>query len=238
MTTLKLTYQDVLALKPCSIDRVPYFGRRKYLTAAQALERGATIEDLLWVAGQIGRKDLCVRFALACTQRVTYLNPDPRVQAALHVTQAWLDAAGDAAGDAGDAADAARAAARAAAWDAWDPCAAGAAGAARAATWAAWAAGDACPAGAAGAASWAAQAAGDAAGAAARDAAGDARQGRRQGRLRDRPPGPPPGRLRRGRRQGRQGRRICRTAQDIPYHFSTARYRHPARSSCCSPRAV
>ena len=52
MTTLRLTYQDVLALRPCSIDRVPSFGRRKYLTAAQALERGATIEDLLWVAAK------------------------------------------------------------------------------------------------------------------------------------------------------------------------------------------
>ena len=126
MTTLKLTYQDVLALKPCSIDRVPSFGRRKYLTAAQALERGATVEDLLWVASQIGRKDLCVRFALACTQRVAYLNPDPRAQAALHVTQAWLDAAGDAA---------ARAAVRAAA-DAAGDAAADATGAAWAAEYA------------------------------------------------------------------------------------------------------
>ena len=67
------------------------------------------------MAGQIGRKDLCVRFALACAQRVAYLNPDPRVQAALHVTQAWLDVAGGAwaAWAAGDVA-------RAVAWAAGD----------------------------------------------------------------------------------------------------------------------
>jgi len=150
--TIKLTRDQVVALGPCSEDRIPNFGRRKSMSAAQALEAGATIDDLLWVAGQLGRKDLCVKFALACAQRVAHLNPDPRVPAAIDAAAAWV----------ADPSEENRAAARAAGD------AARAAGDAWAAAWAAGAADGA--AGAAGDAAWAA---GDAARAAAR-AAGDA----------------------------------------------------------------
>jgi hypothetical protein len=73
------------------LDKIPSFGRRKYMTAAQALAAGVSIDDLLWVAGRMGLKEQCVRFALACARRVAYLNYDPCVQAALDATQAWLD---------------------------------------------------------------------------------------------------------------------------------------------------
>lgn len=85
MTPIALTREQVAALKPC-FDRSHLFGRRKTLNARQALEAGATIGDLLWVAEKLGREDLCVRFARACAQRVAHLNPDPRVQAALDAT--------------------------------------------------------------------------------------------------------------------------------------------------------
>ena len=139
--TIKLTRDQVVALGPCSEDRIPNFGRRKSMSAAQALEAGATIDDLLWVYGQLGRKDLCVKFALACAQRVAHLNPDPRVPAAIDAAAAWV----------ADPSEENRAAARAAgdaAWAAW--AAAGAAGDAAAGA-AAWAA-----AGAAARAAWAA----------------------------------------------------------------------------------
>jgi hypothetical protein len=158
-TPITLTRAQALALGPCSKDRLPKMARGQSMTAAQALEAGVSIDDLLWVAGQLGRKDLCVRFALACAQRVAYLNPDPRVQAALDATQAWLD----------DPSEARRAAAR----DAAEAAAGAAAWAAGAAAWAARAAWAAAGAARAAWAAGAARAAGDAAGAAA-GAAGDA----------------------------------------------------------------
>ena len=118
---IRLTRAQVVALNPCSENHIPDFGRRKSMTASQALDAGTTIPNLLWVAGRLGRKDLCVRFALACAQRVAHLNPDARVQAALDATAAWLadptdrnKAAAWAADTAAWAADAAARAARAA----------------------------------------------------------------------------------------------------------------------------
>ena len=151
---IRLTRAQVVALNPCSENHIPDFGRRKSMTASQALDAGTTIPNLLWVAGRLGRKDLCVRFALACAQRVAHLNPDARVQAALDATAAWLADPTDRNRAAAWAA--ARAAARAAAW------AARAADAAEAADTASWAAD---------AAAWAARAA---------DAAEDAEDAERE----------------------------------------------------------
>jgi len=89
---LRLTKDALIALKPCDLDdRLRLFGQRKSMTARQALDAGATVGDLLWVLGAVGRKDLCVRFALGCAQAVAHLSTDPRVEAALAATQAWLD---------------------------------------------------------------------------------------------------------------------------------------------------
>ena len=114
---IRLTRAQVVALNPCSENHIPDFGRRKSMTASQALDAGTTIPNLLWVAGRLGRKDLCVRFALACAQRVAHLNPDARVQAALDATAAWLADPTDRNRAAAWASGVlARAAARAAAW--------------------------------------------------------------------------------------------------------------------------
>src|ERR1700676_768986 len=93
MITISLA--ELEALKPCSIkpgirDRFGRSGHER-LDTRTALEAGASFGNILWVAAKLGRKDLCVRFALLCAQRVAYLNPDPGVQAALDAAQAWLD---------------------------------------------------------------------------------------------------------------------------------------------------
>ena len=167
---LKVTIEELRALNPCDLDaRLALFGRRKALTVTQAVEAGATVEDILWVAGRLGHKERCVRFAVACARRVAHLNPDPRVKTALDATDAWLadptpenakaaaEAAAEAtdaawvavwAADAADAAASVAAAARAAAEAAADAAAEAAADAAPraadaaawAAVWAAWAA--------------------------------------------------------------------------------------------------
>jgi hypothetical protein len=130
---MTLTKAQLRKLGPCAMAPYEHLfpTARTRVTARQALDGGVSIPDLLWVAAQMGRKDRCVRFALECAQRVAHLNTDPRVQAALDATKAWLDDPCEATARA--AGDAARAA-WAAAWDAR---------AARAAWAAAWASGDA-----------------------------------------------------------------------------------------------
>jgi hypothetical protein len=81
--TIKLTRDEIIALVPCNLRKVPDFGRRKYMTASQALAAGAPIVDILWVAAKIGRRDICVRFAVECARRVAGEKPDRRILAAL-----------------------------------------------------------------------------------------------------------------------------------------------------------
>lgn len=89
---MKITREQLTDMRPCGLEaRLALFGRRKSMTAKRALEAGASVRDVLWVVGRLGRKDLCVRFALACAQRVAYLTTDPRSAAALAAAQAWLD---------------------------------------------------------------------------------------------------------------------------------------------------
>jgi hypothetical protein len=167
--TIRLSYEQVKALRPCSLDKIPEFGTRKTMTAKQALKAGVSVDDLLWVASKVGRRDLCVRFALACAQRIAHLNTDPRVQKALDATQAWLNnPCLETANAAAYAANAAKAAAYAAAYAAYAAAvsaayAAKAAKAAYAAYAAAYAAADAAAYAAADAAAYAAKAAADAA---------------------------------------------------------------------------
>ena len=91
MTAITLTRAEAAALKPCSLDKLDVFGDRDRLNAREALEAGASVDDLLWVAGQLGLKREIVQFTVAVAERVAHLNPDPRVKAALDAAQAWLD---------------------------------------------------------------------------------------------------------------------------------------------------
>lgn len=116
--TYKLTKDELLAMDPCDRDeQLKLFGRRKSMTARQALDAGASVPDLLWVAGRMGLKRQCVQFVLACAQRTAHLNTDPRVQAALDAASKWL--ADPSEENRLAAADAARAAAARAADAAW-----------------------------------------------------------------------------------------------------------------------
>ena len=127
--TLSVTRDELTAMQPCGLEeRLKLFGRRESLNTKQALAAGVSISDVLWVAGKLGHKRECVLFALRCAQRVAHLNTDPRVQAALDATQAWLDNPTDETAGVAGAAGAAAWAAEAAV-DAW--------AAARDAAWAA-----------------------------------------------------------------------------------------------------
>ena len=102
-TTLSL--DELRALRPCDLDaRVSLFAGKDRLSVAEALDAGATISDICWVAGQLGKKRECVQLALDCAKLVSRLNPDARVQAALDAAQNWLDNPSDAAAYAADAA--------------------------------------------------------------------------------------------------------------------------------------
>ena len=92
MTRYSITKEELKALDPCDLDeRLELFGGRERLTVAQALEAGATVEDVLWAAGRMGHKAECVRFAVACAESVAHLNTDPRVQEAIDAAKAWVD---------------------------------------------------------------------------------------------------------------------------------------------------
>lgn len=88
---VSITRDDLIAMNPCDLEqRLALFGRRKSLNARQALGAGASVSDLLWVAGQLGLKAQLVTFALRAAERVAHLNPDPRVGAALETARRWL----------------------------------------------------------------------------------------------------------------------------------------------------
>ena len=155
---LKLSLRQLAAYKPCADRYANIKGswpKGEQLNAKRAVELGATLDDLVWIASAVARNDKEVERRLRhwmadCAAHVLHIyekqHPDDsRVRDAIIAARHFADgeigaAAGDAARDAardaaGDAAraaagDAARAAARAAAGDA-------ARDAARAAAWAA-----------------------------------------------------------------------------------------------------
>ncbi len=182
----RLTLAELKKLDPCSEDfkRIkPIFNDVESLNAAEAVSKGATFNDLVWVVSSVALKDGDVERRLRlwmadCAARVLHIYektetsaaPRKAIIAARQYARGEIDdAAGDAARDAAGAA--ARDAARAAAWDAARAAALDAAkAAARDAAWAAardaaWAAAWAAAWDAAWAAAW------DAARAAALDAA-------------------------------------------------------------------
>lgn len=119
MTTI--TRDQLIALNPCGLDdRLKLFGRRKSMTVKQALAAGASIDGVLWVAGALGLKDECARFAVKCAERVVHLDASGTARPCIASTMAYLadpsaenwkllaaarDAAGDAAWAAAGAAE-------------------------------------------------------------------------------------------------------------------------------------
>jgi len=89
--TCSLTKDALIAMKPCDLsDRIALFGKRQELTARQAFKAGASIRDLLWVAGKLGRKEECARFALACAQRVAKYDKSGTAQPCIDAANAYV----------------------------------------------------------------------------------------------------------------------------------------------------
>ena len=89
----KVTKEQLIAMRPCNLNKhIALFNKHKELSAGQAFAAGASIRDLLWVAGRLGRKELCVKFALACAVRAGHFTKDRRVHDCLKATQAYIDA--------------------------------------------------------------------------------------------------------------------------------------------------
>lgn len=93
METITVTLSQLLALNPCDRDRrAALFEGVEALDAKEALALGIDLADVLWVVARLGRKDLCVRFAILCVKRAQHLSKDPVASyAALSAAQAWLD---------------------------------------------------------------------------------------------------------------------------------------------------
>lgn len=103
--TRTITYKQLAAMQPCDLQsRKALFAGKRRLTVADAFDRGATISDVLWVAGRMGLARECVQIALFTARSVQHHNTDSRVQAAIDATQAWLDCPDSATADAVDAA--------------------------------------------------------------------------------------------------------------------------------------
>ena len=88
---LKITLKELLALKPCfPKERKALFGRRKTMDVATALKRGATIHDILWAAAKVGRRDLCIKFALACAVRAEKFDKTGTAKSCNDATAAYV----------------------------------------------------------------------------------------------------------------------------------------------------
>lgn len=93
MTATKLTVSrsQLLALKPCNpSSRIALFGSAATLTCASALAAGASISDVLWVAARLGRKGLCIQFALACAVRAEKFDKSGKAAACNKASSAYL----------------------------------------------------------------------------------------------------------------------------------------------------
>ena len=138
---ITITKDQLREMRPCDLsERLKQFGSAEKMDVEAALNAGFSISNVLWVAGQLGLKEHCVRFALLSAQRVAKNNPDERVATALRAAQDWID----------NPCPRTVASAASAAWAAWG------ARSAESAAWAAWASAEAA-AWAAESAAWAAE---------------------------------------------------------------------------------
>lgn len=64
----KISYAELSAFSPCG-DREPLFKGKSTLTVRQAIKAGASVGDILWVAGRLGLGRLCAEFANRCSAR-------------------------------------------------------------------------------------------------------------------------------------------------------------------------
>jgi hypothetical protein len=136
-TAPTLTLTQLKSLRPCAerLDVIAPLFKGRGMTARQAVKRGATLDDLVWVAAEVAQTDKDIERRLRmwmadCAAKVLHIyerdrTATPAPRSAIIAVRAFAngeiaDAACDAACDAawGTAWGAARAAASAAAWDA------------------------------------------------------------------------------------------------------------------------
>jgi len=88
MTNPRLTFDQLAALDPCDLpSRAKLFpDPSKPIDARQAIAKGVSIKDLLWVAGKLNLQPQVVEFAIAVAQRVAHLDPSGSAQRCLDAT--------------------------------------------------------------------------------------------------------------------------------------------------------
>ena len=91
MIRIALTFDQLAALAPCDLlSRARLFpGPSTPLDARQAIARGASIKDILWVAGKLRLGPQIVAFAIAVAQRVAHLDTTGSAQRCLDATVAY-----------------------------------------------------------------------------------------------------------------------------------------------------
>ena len=86
-----ITLDQLIAWKPCDLStRKALFASRANLSVSQALDAGATVSDILWVAKKLELTLECVVFAIRCAENVAHLNSDPRVQKAIDAAKNYV----------------------------------------------------------------------------------------------------------------------------------------------------
>ena len=109
-----MTREQVVSLSPCSLSKIPDFGRKKYFTPKDAFDAGVSTSDFMWLLGKTGHKWVAVKMALLYAQNVSDLNSDPRVREAIDAGWRCVENPSDAAAYAAYAASRAASAADAA----------------------------------------------------------------------------------------------------------------------------
>lgn len=104
----RITKEQLAAMRPCSLkERLALFEGHKTLGVREAFDLGASISDILWVAGRLGLGAECAQFAKKCAERVAHLKGANTANAAYYAASA-ANAAAYAAYAAAYAANAAR----------------------------------------------------------------------------------------------------------------------------------
>jgi hypothetical protein len=67
---VSVTLEQIVSMEPCHMERrAAIFRPGERLTVEQALERGVTAPEVLWVAGRLGLVKECGEFAAGCAKR-------------------------------------------------------------------------------------------------------------------------------------------------------------------------
>ena len=106
MSKHTITFDQLASWSPCDLDKHKLlFASSATLSVSQALDAGATVSNILWVAGKLELTMDCVIFAIRCAEKVVHSNSNPRVQKAIDAAKNYVKNPSDYAIDALRAAD-------------------------------------------------------------------------------------------------------------------------------------